>query len=88
MKYKILLISTNLSGRDLSKVIKILLKSKLVVQVKRMQYIKDYTLWSNWEIIKKEQKLLYLKILEDKYEEFNSKFSKIIKNNYELLFEF
>ena len=60
------LLSTSKDWRTISNMIKSLLKSKTVTQIKRLQYVKDYSLWENWKIQKKEEKLLFIKLEDTK----------------------
>jgi len=68
-----MLLIAECSGRELRKVINIILKSNLATEVKKMNYIQSFSLIEN-KIKKSEQKILRIKTSEkDKLLSFLSK---------------
>ena len=75
-----LIVSYPNDGRQLKRLITMLLKSWNVIQVQRFNYVKSYTLHEG-KIKQEEQKLLIIKTSEDKLEKCKE---MLMKNNLSL----
>ncbi len=80
-----LLISTKKDGRTISNLIKALLKSKTCKQIKRLQYIKDYVLDENNNIIKSEEKVLIIILEENQKTKTIWLMNKFLNSDYQIL---
>ena len=61
------------TGRELKKLINIMLKKKIAYNIKRINYVKDYKLVDN-QIVKTEEKIVYIWTdNEEKLKEFLDK---------------